>query len=88
MQKKSEQRKELFRKERLRVKYGLEQKTRLHVDLMSHRASAQKYLMIKQCNYFADPGHVDWICYDKETKRSERREATAVRHGLRVVEGA
>ena len=88
MQKWSDKRKELFHKERLRVKYGLEQKTRLHVDPISHRASAQKHLMIKQCNYFADPDHVDWVCYDKETKRSERREATAIRHGLRVVEGA
>ena len=26
------------------------------------------------------------ICYDSETQRSARREATAAKHGLKVVE--
>ena len=43
--------------------------------------------MIKACNYFADPlGDPYIICYDSETQRSAQREATAVRHGLKVVE--
>ena len=89
MQKKSEQRKELFRKERLRAFYGLERKTRLRIpsNPMSRRAIAHKYAMIKACNYFADPlGDPHIICYDSETQRSERREATAAKHGLKVVE--
>lgn len=89
MKKKSEQRKGMFRKERLRQVYGLDRKTNLYIPLytLTHRASAQKHLMIRQCNYFADPlGDPRIVCYDSQTQRSARREATAVRHGLKVVE--
>ena len=89
MQKKSEQRKELYRKEQLRAFYGLERQTNLHIPSspLSHRAAAQKYAMIKACNYFADPlGDPRIICYDSDTKRSARREATAAKYGLKVVE--
>ena len=89
MQKKSEQRKELWRKERLRAFYGLDRQTNLHIPSspLSHRAAAQKYAMIKACNYFADPlGDPHIVCYDSETQRSARREATAAKHGLKVVE--
>ena len=89
LRKRSEKRKELWRKERLRLKYGLERKTRLHIPLnnIPHRAAAHKYLMIRQCNYFADPlGDPYVVCYDSQTQRSARREATAAKHGLKVVE--
>ena len=89
LRKRSEQRKELFRKERLRAFYGLERKTNRHIPSspLSHRAAAQKYAMIKVCNYFADPlGDHHIVCYDSETRRSAQREATAAKHGLKVVE--
>ena len=89
MQKKSEQRKELWRKERLRAFYGLDRQTNLHIPLnpLSHRASSHKHAMIKCCNYFPDPdGDSHIICYDSDTQRSARREATAAKHGLKVVE--
>ena len=89
MRKKSEQRKELWRKERLRAFYGLDRKTNLRIPSspLSHRASAHKHAMIKACNYFADPlGDPHIVCYDSETQRSERREATAAKYGLKVVE--
>ena len=89
MQKKSEQRKELWRKERLRAFYGLDRQTNLHIpsNPMSRKATAHKYAMIKFCNYFPDPdGDPHIICYDSETQRSARREATAAKHGLKVVE--
>ena len=89
MQKKSEQRKELWRKERLRAFYGLDRQTSLHIPSspLSHRASAHKHAMIKCCNYFADPlGDPHVICYDSDTQRSAQREATAAKHGLKVVE--
>ena len=88
LRKRSEKRKELWHKERLRMKYGLERKTRLHLPLnnIPHRAAAHKYLMIRQCNYFADPlGDPYVVCYDSQTQRSARREATAAKHGLKVV---
>ena len=89
MRKRSEQHKELWRKEQLRAFYGLERHTNLRIpdDPMSRRATAHKYAMIKACNYFADPlGDPHIVCYDSETQRSARREATAAKHGLKVVE--
>ena len=89
MRKKSEQRKELWHKEQLRAFYGLERQTKLRIpdNRMSRKASSQKHAMIKCCNYFADPlGDPHIICYDSETQRSARREATAAKHGLKVVE--
>ena len=85
--KRAEAWRETRRKERGRVALGLPQKTKFRIVLhpMSHAAYAQKHAMIKQNNYFADPDHSSWVCYDAETRRSPRREATAVRHGLRVV---
>ena len=89
MRKKSEQRKELYRKEQLRAFYGLERKTNLRIPAspLSHSASSHKHAMIKVCNYFADPfGDPHIICYDSETQRSARREATAAKYGLKIVE--
>ena len=89
MRKKSEQRKELYRKEQLRAFYGLDRQTNLRIPAspLSHSASSHKHAMIKVCNYFADPfGDPHIICYDSETQRSAQREATAAKHGLKVVE--
>ena len=89
MRKRSEQRKELYRKEQLRAFYGMERQTNLRIPSspLSHSASSHKHAMIKACNYFADPlGDPHIICYDSETQRSARREATAAKYGLKVVE--
>ena len=82
-------RRELFRKERLRALYGLERKTRLIFkdNPMTCKASAQKHAMIKECNYFAVDDDVWTVCYDSQTRRSPRREATAIKHGLKIVKG-
>ena len=91
MRKRSELHKEIVRKERMRMVYGLERRTklRLPINSLTHAASAFKYMMIRECNYFADPdGDSHIICYDSQTRRSEKREATAIRHGFTIVEGA
>ena len=77
---------ELREKEKKRLRWGLEQKTKLNVAVkpLPHRAAGQKHLMIKHNNYFTVPGHSSWVCYDNDTRRSARREATAIRHGLQV----
>lgn len=85
----SELRKEMWHKERLRIKYDLERQTtyRIPVKNLTHVAHNHKSMMIRQCNYFADPlGDPYIVCYDSQTRRSAKREATAVRHGLKVVE--
>lgn len=85
----SEARKELFRKERLREEYGLERKTKLRLSQrpITSSAASFKFLMIHKRNYFAVPGHTWWIAYDSETDRSERSEATARKHGFEIIEG-
>ena len=89
LEKMSESHKDMWRKERLRAKYGLERKTKLNIPFhpMTHRQSSQKHLMIKKYNYFADPDDRHAVCYDSQTRRSERSERTAIRHGLWIVEG-
>lgn len=87
MEKRSEKRKELFRKEELRQRYGLTRRTKLHLRTTTHRMSAQKHLMVKKRNYFADPEDPTVVCYDSQTRRSEQMEATAIKHGLKVVQG-
>ena len=88
-EKMSESHKELWRKERLRAKYGLERKTKLNIPFhpMTRAQTCQKHVMIKKHNYFADPDDRHAVCYDSQTRRSERSERTAIRHGLRIVEG-
>lgn len=90
IRKRSELHKEIVRKERMRMVYGLERRTKLRLPLnsLTHAASACKYMMIRECNYFGDPdGDSHIICYDSQTRRSEKREATAIRHGFTIVEG-
>ncbi len=81
-------RKKLVHRERLRMAYGLPKLTNmcLSEESLSHAAYSQKYWMIKKRNYFADPDHPEYVCYDSLTNRSLRMEATAIRHGLGVVE--
>lgn len=85
----AEKRKDLIRRDRLRLEYGLPRltKLRLTVNTLSHAARAQKSEMIRKKNYFSDPDHTEWVCYDSETDRSPQMEATAHRHGLYVVAG-
>ena len=88
-EKMAESHKDMWRKERLRAKYGLERKTKLNIPFhpMTHKQSSCKHYMIKKYNYFADPDDRHALCYDSQTRRSERSERTAIRHGLRIVEG-
>lgn len=73
--------------ERRRLALGFEQRTRMHIVVkrLSGKARAQKSDMIRKRNYFAVEEHPSWVCYDSETRRSARREATAVKNGLRIV---
>lgn len=83
----AEKRSALMEQERRRLRWGMPQKTKLRVSIapLSRLATGQKYAMIKKNNYFADPDHSSWVCYDSDTRRSPRSEATAIKHGLRIV---
>lgn len=85
----AEKRKDFVCRDRLRMEYDLPRLSNLRLKLkpLSHAACCQKANMIKKKNYFADPDHSDWVCYDSKTDRSPQMEATAHRHGLYVVAG-
>ena len=90
LKKRSENRKEMIRKEKLRIIYGLERKTNLKVVVMKpytrsqihHRNNALKrgYLLDEDCSE-GQPGRYV-IYYDDETQRSARFEANCIKDGF------
>ena len=90
MEKKRQERKETIRKEKMRVLYGLERKTRLKAVVMTpytrsqlqHRTSALRrgYLLDEDCRE-GQPGRYV-IYYDDQTERSELFERNCVRDGF------
>lgn len=82
----SKTRKELYRKERLRVEYGLKQKTNVRLSNMTKQSYWRKYRMISEFNYFSDPNDVRVVCYDGETRRDAASEEKAVKCGLKIVD--
>ena len=75
-----------IKKDRLRVRWGLEPVSRLRLfRTLTSSGYRQKFLMIRHNNYFRCREHTTYICYDSATRRSERREKTAIRHGLKII---
>ena len=91
MEKKRQERKETIRKEKMRVLYGLERKTRLKVVVMTpytrsqsqHRTSALRrgYLLDEDCRE-GQPGRYV-IYYDDQTQRSQQFEENCIKDGFR-----
>lgn len=94
MQRRSEQRKELIRKEKWRVRFGLTRQTRLWMVVerpytrsqRDHRYSALKrgYVLMADCS--EQGGERYNIYYDKDTVRNERFERNLVKDGFKVKE--
>lgn len=92
MQQKSDRFKELFRKERLRVKYGMKQLTNMKNTALypytksqsNHRYSAlnRGYLLAEDCSEGSPGRYV--IFYDKDTQRSEQFEQNCKNDGFRI----
>lgn len=90
MEKKRQERRETIRKEKMRILYGLERKTRLKVVVMTpytrsqcqHRSSALRrgYLLDEDCRE-CQPGRYT-IYYDDETNRSEVFERNCIADGF------
>ena len=91
MKKRSQERKESIRKEKMRIIYGLERKTRLKIIVMKkytrsqiahrHDALRRGYLLDEDCSE-GQPGRYV-IYYDDETQRSERFEKNCIADGFR-----
>lgn len=94
MEKRSIQRKECIRKEKMRVMYGLERKTNLKVVVMCpykrsqihHRVNAMRrgYVLTEDCSEGNPDRYI--IYYDKDTKRSERFEENCRKDGFSIKE--
>jgi hypothetical protein len=91
IKKKSHERRETIRKEKLRMMYGLDRKTRLKPVVLvpykrsqtHHRNSALRrgYLLDVDCSEGSPGRYV--IYYDDETQRSERFEQNCIKDGFR-----
>ena len=84
-----EVRKQLWDKERTRLKWGLPQKTRLSVKInqLGPKAQGIKARMKRSRNYYGDDEHVTWLYYDSKTRRSEELEQRAKELGLKIMKG-
>jgi hypothetical protein len=90
MKKRSQERKESIRKEKMRIIYGLERKTRLKIIVMKkytrsqiahrHDALRRGYLLDEDCSE-GQPGRYV-IYYDDKTQRSERFEKNCIKDGF------
>ena len=91
IEKKRQERKESIRKEKMRILYGLERKTRLKAVVMTpytrsqtqhrHNALLRGYLLDEDCRE-GQPGRYV-IYYDDETNRSDRFEKNCIADGFR-----
>lgn len=87
-----ESRRELIRKEKLRIKYGLERQTKLSMIVLypytrnqiscRRNALARGYLIDEDCSE-GQPGRYV-IYYDNNTVRNARFESTCIKHGFRI----
>lgn len=67
--------------------YAMRPTTRLHPSPLSKVMRYYKYRMIHERNYFSDPDHPYWLCYDSQTRRSAKVEENAKARGFEIVEG-
>ena len=93
IEKESRYRREVIRKEKLRMAYGLDRKTRLPTVVIcrftrsqtSHRFNARKkgYIIPEDCSEMGDTRYVIW--YDDDTKRSRIMERNLIKDGFKVL---
>ena len=91
VEKRSQERRETIRKEKMRVIYGLERKTKLKPVVLCpykrsqtahrHNALRRGYLLDEDCSEGSSGRYV--IYYDDETQRSERFEQNCIKDGFR-----
>lgn len=86
----SETKKEIFRKERMRFRWGLEQKTRYTVKPMPERIRMARrdlkrrrdYIM-EDCHFFDSDPYV--IYYDSQTRRTPNEDYFAEKYGFKFL---
>lgn len=86
----SEMRKEIFRKERLRDKYGLERKTRCNVRRMPHAIRILRHNLLNYHRYIGEDCHSPEsdpyvYYYDDQTRRTSREDVFARMHNMRFL---
>lgn len=88
MQHRSEERKETYRKEKLRVRWGLEPRTRLRIlpdgYTEKRKKMTQHRYLFRRKNYIVEHGSNN-IYYDEETNRSDVMEARAHLYGFKIM---
>lgn len=91
MRQKSHERKELYRKEEMRIRYGLQPKTELRIVMckytrrqVAHRASVLRrgYIIMEDCS--EQGGERYNIYYDNDTKRTQTFERNLINDGFNL----
>lgn len=89
VEKSRQTRNETIRKERIRLHWGLPQKSKMHLTFDGydehHRKKAIHRHLFRRHNYIVERGSDD-IYYDEETERRPQMEANAPKYGLRVMQ--
>lgn len=76
-----------WRRAKIQAEYDLPRTVRLRVSPLTKKQRSYKKRMLLRHDYFSDPGHPFWVCYDSQTTRSPRMEAKVIDMGLKIVEG-
>lgn len=75
-------RNETIRKERMRINWGLPQRTKLKLTSAGHKAATARH-RLKKRGYIVERGSTH-IYYDDNTRRHIQMEQTAIKNGLRI----
>ncbi len=86
----SETRKEIFRKERMRIRWGLEQRTRCVVKPMPKRIrmargelKRRRDYIVEDCHFFDSDPYV--IYYDSKTRRTPNEDYFVQKYGFKFL---
>lgn len=78
---------EVYRRERLRVNYGLWRTNHMRIGCMSRQQYHYRWYMVKKFNYFRSTENLDVLYWDNETRRNLAIEDRARAAGMRVLKG-
>lgn len=89
IEKSRQKRIETIRRDRIRLHWGLPQKTKMHLTYDGynehHRKKTMHRYLFRKYNYIVERGSNE-IYYDEETDRHPKMEANAHKYGLKVME--
>lgn len=75
----------MYKMDEIRVMSGMPQKTRLRMRNLSTKALNAKMYLRKKYNYYYSKGEPFILCFDEETKRTQREQYYAEKFGFQFI---